>query len=102
MPLQSGRFSGDPVLEKCQAGTHRMLTPETNLSVMRVQEALTTVGFSTNGLDGIFGADTGVVWRPFAAANRRFPFVVAARPWSRRCAQSSRRLQTCRGDSIDR
>jgi hypothetical protein len=59
MGLNSARFSGDPILEQCLAGTHRMLAPETNLSVMRVQEALTTLGFPTGPLDGVLGPTTG-------------------------------------------
>jgi hypothetical protein len=45
MALRSARLSGDPVLEQCLAGQHRMLAPEENLSVMRVQEALVKLGF---------------------------------------------------------
>ncbi len=40
MGMMSARFSGDPVLEKCLAGSHRMMEPEEILSVLRVQEAL--------------------------------------------------------------
>jgi Putative peptidoglycan binding domain len=59
MPLRSARLSGDPVLEQCLAGEHRMLAPEENLSVMRVQEALVKLGFAPGTPDGIFGAATG-------------------------------------------
>jgi hypothetical protein len=59
MVLRSARLLGDPVLEQCLAGTHRMLAPEENLSVMRVQECLKTLGFLNGALDGIFGPQTG-------------------------------------------
>jgi hypothetical protein len=59
MALRSARLSGDPVLEQCLAGQHRMLAPEENLSVMRVQEALVKLGFSPGQLDGVFGPTTG-------------------------------------------
>lgn len=59
MPLRSARLSGDPVLERCLAGAHRMEAPEENLSVMRVQEALRALGFAPGELDGIFGSTTG-------------------------------------------
>lgn len=59
MALRSARLLGDPVLERCLAGTHRMLSPEENLSVMRVQECLTALGFLNGELDGIFGPNTG-------------------------------------------
>lgn len=61
MPLRGPRFSGDPVLEACLLGQHRMLAPEQGLAVMRVQAALIELGHSvgTAGADGIFGSDTG-------------------------------------------
>lgn len=59
MVMRSARLSGDPVLNQCQAGTHRMLAPEQNLSVMRVQEGLKTLGFFDGELDGFFGPITG-------------------------------------------
>jgi peptidoglycan hydrolase-like protein with peptidoglycan-binding domain len=61
MPLRGPRFSGDPVLEECFAGRHRMLAPEEGLPVMRVQAALIELGRSVgpHGADGIFGDDTG-------------------------------------------
>lgn len=59
MAMRSARLSGDPVLNQCQAGTHRMLAPEQNLSVMRVQEGLKTLGFFDDDLDGFFGPVTG-------------------------------------------
>jgi putative peptidoglycan binding protein len=65
MSLRSARLSGDPILEQCLAGTHRMLAPEANLSVMRVQEALQAVGFPPGALDGIFGDSTGAAVTTF-------------------------------------
>lgn len=61
MPLRCPRFSGDPILEACLDGTHRMLAPETGLPVKRVQAALNDLGFSVgqSGADGTFGNDTG-------------------------------------------
>lgn len=59
MVMRSARLSGDPVLNQCQAGNHRMLAPEQNLSVMRVQEGLRALGFFDGTLDGIFGPLTG-------------------------------------------
>jgi hypothetical protein len=55
MGLRSARFS----LEQCLAGSHRMRAVETNISVMRVEEALTTLGFRTGPFDGVFGPTTG-------------------------------------------
>ncbi|MFM2078291.1 MAG: hypothetical protein RJA49_2181, partial [Actinomycetota bacterium] len=61
MALRGPRFSGDPVLEECQAGRHRMMAPEDGLPVMRVQAALIELGRSIGdaGADGIFGQATG-------------------------------------------
>lgn len=73
MGLQSARFSGDQVLESCFAGTHRMLAPEENLSVMRVQEGLNRLGFDAGKLDGIFGRQTGSAVHAFKAANGLSP-----------------------------
>lgn len=59
MVMRSARLSGDPVLDKCHAGAHRMMQPEQNLSVMRVQAGLRELGFFDADLDGIFGPLTG-------------------------------------------
>ncbi len=60
MPLQSPRFAGDPVLEACLAGQHRMMAPEAGDAVLRVQQALIDLGFAiSGGADGAFGRDTG-------------------------------------------
>ena len=73
MALQSARFSGDPVLGRCLAGSHRMFAPEENLSVMRVQEALRRLDFDPGGLDGIFGAATGAAVSSFKEAHGLSP-----------------------------
>src|SRR5262245_14004101 len=59
MALNSARFSGDRILEQCAAGAFRMLAGQDSLSVLRVQEALVTLGYSPGVLDGIFGPGTG-------------------------------------------
>jgi hypothetical protein len=61
MPLRGPRFSGDPILEECFAGRHRMMSPEQGLAVKRVQAALIELGRSVGpaGADGIFGQATG-------------------------------------------
>ncbi|MFI1367429.1 peptidoglycan-binding protein [Streptomyces griseochromogenes] len=60
-PLRAPRFAGDPVLEQCLAGTHRMLAPEEGRAVMKVQAALIDLGFPLPrfGADGRFGDETG-------------------------------------------
>lgn len=73
MALQSARFSGDPVLEQCLAGTHRMFAPEENLSVMRVQEALRRLDFDPGPLDGIFGGTTGTAVSKFKQEHNLSP-----------------------------
>lgn len=55
------------------AGTHRMLAPEENLSVMRVQEGLNRLGFDAGELDGIFGPTTGEAVHAFKAAHGLAP-----------------------------
>ena len=60
MPLQSPRFAGDPVLEACFTGQHRMMAPEQGDAVGKVQQALIDLGFSMPaGADGDFGQQTG-------------------------------------------
>lgn len=70
MPLRGPRFSGDPVLEECFAGRHRMLAPEQGLPVKRVQAALIELGGSVGPKvdDGIFGSDTGVAVSAYKAS----------------------------------
>lgn len=62
MSLRSARFAGDPVLNECLAGRHRVQAGEEGLHVMRVQQALLDLGrdVGPSGADGIFGPDTGV------------------------------------------
>jgi Putative peptidoglycan binding domain len=61
MPLTNPRFAGDPVLEACFAGEHRMMAPETGPAVVKVQQALIDLGFPLPlaGADGTFGDETG-------------------------------------------
>ena len=70
MPLRGPRFSGDPVLEECFAGRHRMLAPEQGLAVKRVQAALMELGLSVGPQrdDGIFGDDTGAAVSAYKAS----------------------------------
>ncbi|ERG65168.1 MULTISPECIES: peptidoglycan-binding protein [Agrococcus] len=59
MALQSPRFAGDPVLESCFAGTHRMHTPEQGDAVRKVQQALIDLGYPIpSGATGGFFAET--------------------------------------------
>ncbi|GAB7110954.1 hypothetical protein JCM4814A_92720 [Streptomyces phaeofaciens JCM 4814] len=69
MALRSPRFSGDPTLEACQAGTHRMHQPEQGLAVKRVQEGLVALGRSvgSDGADGKFGQFTGAAVSAYKA-----------------------------------
>ncbi len=61
MPLTNPRFAGDPVLEACLAGQHRMMAPETGPAVAKVQQALIDLGFALplHGADGTFSDETG-------------------------------------------
>jgi Putative peptidoglycan binding domain len=70
-PLRSVRFAGDPVLEQCVLGSHRMMAPEQGRAVVRVQAALLDLGFAlpTHGADGIFGQETGQAVSAFKRAN---------------------------------
>ncbi len=58
--LKSIRFLGEPILEQCLDGTHRMLPPETGSAVYKIQTALVDLGFQlpTFGVDGKFGDET--------------------------------------------
>jgi hypothetical protein len=66
-PLRAARFAGDPVLEACLAGTHRMLAPERGNAVLKVQQALLDLGFTLpeHGADAIFGTETGTAVSEF-------------------------------------
>jgi Putative peptidoglycan binding domain len=59
--LESARFIGDPVLEACLAGRHRMLRPQQGPAVRKVQQALLDLGYDLGPRrdDGLFGRDTG-------------------------------------------
>jgi hypothetical protein len=74
-PLRSPRFAGEPILEQCLAGTHRMLTPESGRAVMKVQAALIDLGFSLPmfGADGAFGGETGDAVTAFKTGQEIFP-----------------------------
>ncbi len=73
MPLTAPRFAGEPVLEACFAGTHRMLTPETGPAVRKVQEALVDLGFSQQQQDGVFGVHTGEAVVNYKTVRNIFP-----------------------------
>lgn len=75
MPLRGPRFSGDPVLEECFAGRHRMMAPEEGLPVKRVQAALVELGFPVgpHGTDGIFGSATGDAVSDYKRSHRLSP-----------------------------
>jgi hypothetical protein len=61
--LISRRFAGDPVLEACLDGAHRMLPPEAGPAVGKIQQALVDLGFQlpVSGVDSTFGAETAAV-----------------------------------------
>jgi Putative peptidoglycan binding domain len=69
MPLRGPRFAGDPVLEECFAGLHRMLAPEMGIGVKRVQSALMALGrdVGPEGADGTFGRLTGAAVSDYKA-----------------------------------
>jgi peptidoglycan hydrolase-like protein with peptidoglycan-binding domain len=73
--LQSSRFAGDPVLEACLNGLHRMLAPETGEAVKKVQRALRDLGFplplsfATGDADGQYGNETAQAVSAFKRKN---------------------------------
>ena len=73
--LTNPRFAGDPVLEACAAGTHRMLTPETGPAVAKVQQALLDLGFALplHGADGVFNEETGAAVVAYKTDRGIFP-----------------------------
>lgn len=73
MPLTATRFAGEPILEACLAGTHRMLFPETGAAVRKVQEALFDLGFSQQRPDGQFGTLTGDAVVKYKTEHNIFP-----------------------------
>jgi len=68
--LVSARFKGDPVLDACLDGTHRMLAPETGEAVRKVQQALLDLGFQLPvfGADNTFGSETAAAVTEFKIA----------------------------------
>ena len=58
--LQSRRFAGDPVLEACYDGEHRMTLGEEGAAVRKLQEALLFLQYPLPqwGADGKFGNET--------------------------------------------
>lgn len=75
MPLSNPRFAGDPVLEACLAGEHRMLAPETGPAVAKVQQALIDLGFPlpVHGADGTFSGETGIAVTAYKTARQILP-----------------------------
>lgn len=75
MPLTNPRFAGDPVLEACLAGQHRMLAPESGPAVAKVQQALVDLGFPLpgNGADGNFNDETGAAVTAYKTDRQIFP-----------------------------
>jgi peptidoglycan hydrolase-like protein with peptidoglycan-binding domain len=75
VPLSNPRFAGDPVLEACLAGQHRMLAPESGAAVAKVQQALIDLGFPlpVHGADGNFNDETGVAVIAYKTDRQIFP-----------------------------
>jgi hypothetical protein len=75
MPLTNPRFAGDPVLEACLAGQHRMMEPETGPAVAKVQQALIDLGFPLplHGADGTFSDETGAAVAAYKTDRQIFP-----------------------------
>ncbi len=61
MPFNSNRFMGEPMLEACLAGKHRMYAGAKGAAVKAVQQALADLGhLPASEVTGIFSSDTGV------------------------------------------
>ena len=75
MPLTNPRFAGDPVLEACLAGEHRMMAPETGPAVAKVQQALIDLGFAlpVRGADATFSGETGAAVTAYKTDRQIFP-----------------------------
>ena len=75
MPLTNPRFAGDPVLEACLAGEHRMLAPERGPAVAKIQQALIDLGFALplHGADGTFSDETGSAVTAYKTDRQIFP-----------------------------
>jgi hypothetical protein len=73
--LTAPRFVGDPILQACRDGQHRMLVPEAGPAVQKVQEALIDLGFPLplRGADSKFGSETGDAVTAFKTSRRIFP-----------------------------
>jgi hypothetical protein len=73
--LNAPRFNNDPVLERCAAGTHRMLAGQTGPAVKLVQQALIDLGHDLGPLadDGVFGRLTGDAVTSFKTKRGIFP-----------------------------
>jgi hypothetical protein len=73
--LGSPRFHGDPVLEACFDGEHRIMAGESGPAVQKIQQALMDLGFAlpTFGADGIFGDETGTAVAQFKTNRAIFP-----------------------------
>ena len=75
VPLTNPRFAGDPVLEACLAGEHRMMAPETGPAVAKVQQALLDLGFAlpVSGADGAFSGETAAAVAAYKTDREIFP-----------------------------
>ncbi|WIM87128.1 peptidoglycan-binding domain-containing protein [Candidatus Mycobacterium wuenschmannii] len=73
MAMRSTRFIGDDVLNGCQSGQWVLSADDDDLAVMRVQEALTVLGYNPGKLDGVFGTNTGNAVKAFKRAQGLSP-----------------------------
>jgi hypothetical protein len=74
MPFLSPRLAGDPVLEACLAGTHRMMQGESGAAVRKVQQALIDLGYGIpDGPTGMFGPQTADAVVRFKTHKRLVP-----------------------------
>ncbi|MFY0563516.1 peptidoglycan-binding protein [Archangium lansingense] len=72
--LVSPRFSGEPTLEACFDGEHRMFAGQTGDAVARVQQALIDLGFSLpSGATGTFNGETATAVVVFKTARGLVP-----------------------------
>ncbi len=75
MALTNPRFAGDPVLEACLAGGHRMMAPETGPAVVKIQQALLDLGLAlpVHGADATFSDETGAAVTAYKTDRGIFP-----------------------------
>lgn len=74
MPFRSSRFSGEPILEACLAGKHRMFAGATGEAVRKVQQALLDLGYRFSaGATGSFEGSTGAAVVAFKKAHALMP-----------------------------